>query len=176
METIFGQPLSMDDIAFSQESDGHLRPLVADSYSKFMVCSSNAIGGCVDILHARDCLWPVTGPTVPCVSSITPYQQDLVLINAFSLCVHYVPSNTMVSKGINHRRRALSHHPMDPQCPCEHQYWSLHSKHLSRTSTTIQWSLVPRSAFQVLQPETECHNASTIWSVGYMEKYCVEQQ
>ena len=40
-----GQPLSMDDIALLQESDGNLRPLVADSYSQFMVCSSHAIGG-----------------------------------------------------------------------------------------------------------------------------------
>src|SRR5882672_6508357 len=45
-------PPFMDDIALSQESDGHLRHLVADGYSQFTVCSSHAVGG----MHWHPCV------------------------------------------------------------------------------------------------------------------------
>jgi len=82
-----GSTFSMDDITLSQGIQQHLWSQVTDSYSQFMVCLHMPVGGCIDIPVFPWLSATSRGPTVPCVSSITPYQQDLVLIQCiFTTC------------------------------------------------------------------------------------------
>jgi len=138
------------------------------------VLSTCCLGDALTSLNACNCLQPVVGPTVPCVSSITPYQQDLVLINAFSLHVYYLLSILQSPRASTIEGGTVTIIRRTPM-PCDHQYQSPHSKHLSRNIRLPSDDHRYLGLHSSTSATTRGHNSSTIWSVGYMEKYRVGQ-